>query len=165
MTSLFLIPLVFLFLRGKKSKSTPNKELSISTGLVFTNKNIAILDKKAAYSKLDSLILNFSETSKVDTEDVNIPDLFEHIVKTLNPIFYTKMINRKVTHTEKMILSLLFIIVFNRLLTFVKDPEEYSANFEYNISKTILHVIGLTTDDKDDIELVSEDFKKTLKYP
>lgn len=165
MSSLFLIPLVFLFLRGKKSKSTPNKELSISTGLVFTNRNIAILDKKAAYSKIDSLILNFSETSKVDIEDVNIPDLFEYIVKTLNPSFYNKMITRKVTHTEKMILSLFFIIVFNRLLTFVKDPEEYSANFEYNISKTILHVIGLTTDDKDDIELVNEDFKKTLKYP
>ena len=61
MSSLFLIPLVFLFLRGKKSKSTTNKELSISTGLVFTNRNIAILDKKATYSKIDSLILNFSE--------------------------------------------------------------------------------------------------------
>jgi hypothetical protein len=165
MTSLFLIPLVFLFLRGKKSNTAPNKELSISTGLVFTNRNIAILDKKAAYFKIDSLILNFSKTSKENIDDVNIPDLFEYIVKTLNPVFYTKMINRKVTHTEKMILSLFFIIVFNRLLTFVKDPEEYSANFEYNISKTILHVIGLTTDDKDDIELVNEDFKKTLKYP
>ena len=164
MSSLFLIPLVLLFLRGKKSKPSL-KSLPSITGLTFTCSSIEILNKKLAYSKIDSLIQEFSKISKTEIEYINVPDLFEYIMKILNPLCYNKMITRKVLHKEKMIISLLFIIVFNRLLLFVKDPEEYAADFEFNGSKTILHVIGLTPDDKDEIDLVNEDFKKTFKYP
>jgi len=164
MSSLFLIPLVFLFLRGKKSK-TSVKSLPISTGLKFSCSSIEITDKKIAYSKIDSLIIQFAKNVNVEYDYLNVPDLFEFILKSLNPICYTKMINRKVSHLEKMIISLLFIVVFNRLLLFVPNPDEYAKDFEHNVSKTILHVIGLTIDDKDDIDLVNEDFKKTYKYP
>lgn len=164
MSSLFLIPLVLLFIRGKKSK-TSLKSLPPSIGFTFTCSNIEILNKKLAYSKIDSLIQEFSKISKTEIEYINVPDLFEYIMKILNPLCYNKMITRKVLHREKMIIALLFIVIFNRLLSFVKDPEEYAADFEHNGSKTILHIIGLTPDDKDDIEIVNEDFKKTFKYP
>jgi hypothetical protein len=164
MTSLFLIPLVFLFLRGKKSNPIL-KALPSTSGLKFCCSSIEITDKKLAYSKIDSLIIEYCKNAKSEYEYVNLPDLFEYVVKLLNPSCYTKMITRKLKYTEKLVIAILFIIFFNRFLLFVKDPEEYGKDFEHNVSKTILHVIGLEVDDKDDIDEVNEQFKKKYKYP
>ena len=75
------------------------------------------------------------------------------------------MTSRKLKYIEKLVIAILFIMFFNRFLLFVKDPEEYSENFRHNVSKTILHVIGLESDDQDDIDEVNENFKKKYKYP
>lgn len=164
MSSLFLIPLVFLFLRGKKSKST-YKALPSTPGLKFCCSSIEVIDKKSAYSKIDSLIVEYCNNTNSEYEYVNLPDLFEYIVKSLNPSCFTKMITRKLKYTEKLVIAILFIIFFNRFLLFVIDPDEYGKNFEHNVSKTILHIIGLEVDDKDDIDEANEDFKKKYKYP
>lgn len=165
MTSLFLIPLVYLFLKRGKSKNSP-KSLPASTGLTFTCSSIQINNKQQIFSKIDSMIVEFAKNAKEEYNYLNVPDLFEFILKSLNPLCYTKMINRKLKHQEKLVISLLFIIIFNRLLLLVKDSEEYAKDFEHNVSKTILHVIGLTVNDKDDVDTVNEEFYKNgYKYP
>ncbi len=164
MTSLFLIPLALLFLGRGKSK-IPVKSLSLANNLKFSCFGIEIIDKKEAYLKIDSLIIEFTKVTKSEYDYLNVPDLFEFIIKKLNLVCYTKMVNRKITHKEKIVISLLFIIIFNRLLSFVNNPDEYAKNFEFNVSKTILHIIGLDEDDKDDIDMINEEFKKTYKFP
>lgn len=164
MLSLWLIPLGFYALSRGKTK-TYSKPISIRTGLIFDRNKIEIINRTVAFNLIDSSIRDFARKQALQIDDISIIDVFEHILQKLNCDLYLKMISKKLSQKEKMIIGLFFVLVFNRVLVHVKEPELFIENFHEQEERIINYMIGLSQNDQIDLENIEERFRVEYSYP
>ncbi len=167
MLSLWLLPLGFFVLsRGKTKKySSP---VSSRTGLILTCTRIEIINKEVAFNLLDTRILEYCEKNKFRLENSNSIEVFNYVLNRINPKLFTKLKTRKLSQKEKIILGLLFIVVFNRILSLLnnaKTEQRFISRFENREEMIIHYLIGLSNSDLEDLEVIENRFRVTYSYP
>lgn len=163
MLPLWLLPLGFFALsRGRTIKY--KKPVSTNTGLIFSCSKIEILNTQSAYKTIDYLIEMFKRNKKVFNLELKIIDVFEFILNKLDSCCYKKMKNRNLSQREKLIVSLLFIIVFNRLSYFVNE-EVLISNFQNRDFTIFVYIMDLTEEDLDTLDMINDQFNVNYSYP
>lgn len=137
MLPLFLLPLGFYVLsRGKTRRYS--KPVNSNTGLILCPNKIEIVNQRIALSTIDGLIV---AAKKYYGKSILVLEAFENVLEKLSPILYKKYKIRSFSEKEKMILGILFILVYNRFFSVVDcgiDYNEFENKFmnkEYQIVK------------------------------
>lgn len=163
MLPLWLLPLGFFALsRGRTIKY--KKPVNSNTGLIFSCSKIEILNKQSAYKTIDFLIESFKRNIRISNADLKTIDLFDYILSKLDICCYKKMKNKTLSQKEKIIVSLLFIIIFNRLTYFV-DEDRLVNNFKTKDYTIFVYLLDLTEEDQDIIDIVNDQFSVNYSYP
>lgn len=159
MLPLWLLPLGFFALsRGRTIKY--KKPVNTNTGLIFSCSKIEVLNEQAAYKTIDFLIESFRITNK-ELKTINV---FEYILNKLDSCCYKKMKNKKLSQKEKIIVSLLFIMIFNRLFYFV-NSERLINDFENKDHAVIMYILDLSENEHDIIDMANDRFNINYSYP
>lgn len=167
MLSLWLLPLgYFVLSRGKTKKySSP---VTSRTGLIINSNRIEIINRDVAFNLIDTRILEYCEKNKTRLNEVNSVDLFKYVLFKLSPTLFTKLKAQKLSQKEKMILGLLFIIMFNRVLNILGNKElqeSFISKFEFREEPILHYILGLSNSDLDDLEIIENRFRITYSYP
>lgn len=163
MLPLWLLPLGFFALsRGRTVKY--KKPVNSNTGLIFSCSKIEILNKQAAYKTIDFLIESFKKNKKISNLEQKTIDIFDFILKSLDKCCYKKMKNGTLSQKEKVIVSLLFIMIFNRLSYFV-NKNRLIYEFETKDYTILMYLLNLTEDDEDIIDIANDQFNVNYSYP
>lgn len=159
MLPFWLLPLGFFALsRGRTIKY--KKPVNSKTGLIFNCSKIEILNKQVAYRTIDFLIEDFRRKNR-ELKTINV---FDFILNKLDCTCYKKMKSRKLSQKEKIIVSLLFILVFNRLAYFVNE-EELISNFQNKDHAIFMYLLDLSENDHEIIDEVNDQFNVSYSYP
>lgn len=163
MLPLWLLPLGFFALsRGRTVKY--KKPVNSNTGLIFSCSKIEILNKQTAYKSIDLLIESFRRNKKISNLEQKTIEIFDFILKSLDKCCYKKMKNGTLSQKEKVIVSLLFIIIFNRLFNFV-NQNRLLYEFETKDHTILIYLLDLTEDDEDIIDIANDQFNINYSYP
>lgn len=167
MLSLWLLPLgYFVLSRGKTKKySTP---VTSRTGLILTCSKIEIVNRETAFNLIDSRIIEYCKKNKVYLENASVIEVFNFVFSKVNLRFYNKFRTKKLSQKEKIILGILFTVIFNRILSLLNNSEierKFIFKFENREEMIIHYLIGLSNSDLEDLEVIENRFRVTYSYP
>lgn len=167
MLSLWLLPLgYFVLSRGKTKKYS--QPVTSRTGLILTCTKIEIINREVAFNLIDTRILEYCEKNRLQLSEVNSIEVFKYCLSKINPKFFAKLKSQKLSQKEKIILGILFTVIFNRILSLLNNSEierKFIFKFENREEVIIHYLIGLSNSDLEDLEVIENRFRTEYAYP